>query len=247
MNFGFLSTIDNLLLPYLINTAKKNGVNNIFVFLDSKGLSEKNKKIFQKRTNGRFGENINSDNYLLHLNNLNVPFYFVDNHNSEVAIKLYSLLKIDCLINAGTPRKICNKLLDKKIITEGVINIHPGKLPEYRGCSAVEWAILNNDQIFNTIHYMETEYDTGPIIKIESYEFNSNYSYVDIRSEVYIRGLDLLCIVLKNLQEKDFSFKDAYEQNNLNAKYWGPIPPNLEDTSIEKVNNKKYYFQKLIN
>ncbi len=245
MNFGFLSTLDNLLLPHTIKNAKKNGVKNIFVFLDEKGISKKDKAIFQKRTNQRFGDNINSNNYLLELSNLNIPFYFVDNHNSDFSIQLFSLLKIDCLINAGTPRKIGSKLLNKKVIPEGVINIHPGKLPEYRGCSAVEWAILNDDQIFNTVHYMDEDYDTGPIIRLESYEFNKESTYVDIRTEIYLKGINLLSIVLRNLQDKTLSSKDAQKQTHLNAKYWSPIPHNLEDSSIEKANNKEYTFQNI--
>lgn len=245
MNFGFLSTLDNLLLPYTIKNAKNHGIKNIFVFLDEKGTSQKDKKIFQKRTQGRFGDDIKPHDYLQELSNLNVPFYFVENHNSDRAIELYSLLKIDCLINAGTPRKISSKLLNKKNIPQGVLNIHPGKLPEYRGCSAVEWAIHNDDQIFNTVHYMEEDYDTGPLIKTEPYEFASNSTYVDIRSEVYLKGINLLCTVVKSLQNKTFSYKDAKKQNNLKAQYWAPTPEKLEDSIIEKANNKKYTYQNL--
>ena len=247
MNFGILSTLDCLLLPYIIKESKNNGIKNIIVFLDGKGTSEKDKNLFQKRTRGRFGNNINTNNYLFELSNLNIPFYFVDNHNSETSIELYSQLQIDCLINGGTPRKICSKLLDEKIIPQGVINLHPGKLPEYRGCSAVEWAILNDDQIFNTIHYLDEDYDTGPIIESESYKFKTDSTYVDIRSEVYLKGINLLCTTIKKIQDMKFSLKDAQKQSNLNAHYWDPIPKNLEDSSIEKANNKKYTFQNLEN
>ena len=247
MNFGFLSTLDNLLLPYTIKKAKDLGIKNIFVFLDEKGESKKDKKIFQKRTKGRFGDDTKSNDYLLELSDLNVPFYFVSNHNSDLSIELYSLLNIDCLINAGTPRKISKKLLNKKIIPQGVLNLHPGKLPEYRGCSAVEWAILNDDQIFNTVHYMEEDYDTGPLIKTEPYQFESNSTYVDIRSEVYLKGINLLCDVIKKIQNKEFSYKDAQKQDDSKAQYWNPIPEDIEDSSIEKANNKMYSYQNLGN
>ena len=59
MNFGFLSTLDNLLLPYTIKNAKNHGIKNIFVFLDEKGTSQKDKKIFQKRTQRRQFRNFN--------------------------------------------------------------------------------------------------------------------------------------------------------------------------------------------
>lgn len=44
----------------------------------------------------------------------------------------------------------------------GTINLHRGKLPEYRGLEPVKRAILNGDkQIFITAHKMAEEYDTG--------------------------------------------------------------------------------------
>ena len=94
---------------------------------------------------------------------------------------------------------------------------------------------------------MEEDYDTGPIIKTESYEFASNSTYVDIRSEVYFKGINLLCNSVKNIQNKVFSYKDAQKQNNLKAQYWAPITENLEDCAIEKANNKKYAYQNLGN
>ena len=74
------------------------------------------------------------------------------------------------MISIGTPRKISKELIDA--IPQGIINIHPGYLPHFRGCSAVEWSLLEGFPITNTLHYMSEDYDSGDIIGI--YRVNIN-------------------------------------------------------------------------
>ena len=47
----------------------------------------------------------------------------------------------------------------------GFTNVHPGKLPWYRGRSSVHWAIINNEsELGVTVHLMDEGVDTGPIL-----------------------------------------------------------------------------------
>ena len=68
--------------------------------------------------------------------------------DSEGVDKFYQ--KIDLLVNAGTPRILKSNLLKAPSI--GVINCHPGILPDFRGCTCVEWAIYLDQPIGNTVH-----------------------------------------------------------------------------------------------
>jgi methionyl-tRNA formyltransferase len=50
----------------------------------------------------------------------------------------------------------------------GVLNIHPGPLPEYRGCHPVEHAMLDGATEFGaTLHLCDSGIDTGPIVDEE--------------------------------------------------------------------------------
>ena len=69
-------------------------------------------------------------------------------------------------------------------MSNGVVNIHPGLLPKYRGCSCTEWAILNDEKIGNTAHYMDSEYDSRPIIIKESYDFKKEDNYENVRTKI---------------------------------------------------------------
>jgi methionyl-tRNA formyltransferase len=47
----------------------------------------------------------------------------------------------------------------------GFTNVHPGKLPWYRGRSSVHWAIINNEgELGVTVHLMNDGIDTGDIL-----------------------------------------------------------------------------------
>ncbi len=137
-------------------------------------------------------------------------------------VSLCQSLGIGCLINAGTPRKISNRIL--AAMPHGVVNVHPGILPEYRGCSAVEWAIYNDSQVGNTAHFMGEGYDTGPIIRTEAYEFARDADYQSIRIHVYRAGCDLAGRALSLIQDTGITPRDATMQDETKASYWDPIP-----------------------
>jgi len=49
--------------------------------------------------------------------------------------------------------------------TLGAVNVHDALLPEYAGFGAVNWAVRNGEDATGlTVHYMDEELDTGPII-----------------------------------------------------------------------------------
>jgi len=46
-----------------------------------------------------------------------------------------------------------------------ILNVHSGKLPEYRGANVLNWAIINGEEhIGVTFHLVDRSIDTGPII-----------------------------------------------------------------------------------
>ena len=62
------------------------------------------------------------------------------------------------------PRKITDPLLS--LPTKGFVNYHPGPLPKYKGPKESTDAINNREiQWGGTVHKMDEDYDTGPIIE----------------------------------------------------------------------------------
>jgi len=235
---GLLSTLSNPLLPIFINKMAEQQVDNVVVICDSKNWDEKSANIWKSRTNN--GAHIDSSQTIYEHCTKSMSFYFVGSHNSDQLLELCSAYRIECLVNAGTPRKISRNIIDE--IPKGIVNIHPGALPSYKGSSAVEWSILNNHRVANTAHFMNEEYDSGPIIEVERYAVPSNYSYQQIRSFVYIKGCELAAKTLLGINKGDISYERATIQNPDEGKYWPTIPEADMQAVLDKIRKKTYSY-----
>lgn len=230
-----LTTINEPLLPYYIESLLHQKLNNLVVICDSKLFTEHDFQVWEERTKGVFS-NSNIYNYEAE----QIPFHFVKNHNDATTQELIENLGVSVLLNAGTPRKLSTNIIN--LVKHGIINIHPGILPKYRGCSAVEWAILNDDMIGNTAHFMSENYDQGPIIQIERYIFSSGMDYVSIREKVYREGCALAGKVLKTVFKNNMLPSDGIIQDESLSRYWKPIPDDKFKEVLKKINEKNILF-----
>lgn len=59
-------------------------------------------------------------------------------------------------------------ILDRTIVENSqisILNLHGGKLPEYRGANVLNWALINGEkEIGITLHVVDEGIDTGPIL-----------------------------------------------------------------------------------
>ena len=218
MKIGLLSTLNHPMLPHYLRSLYREGFTEISVICDLQALSSRDLNIIEERTSGRFKNIENEDAFGFSSSLSRAAFFFVRNHNTPECIELIKKLQLNCLVNAGTPRKLGKRLLDATPI--GVINIHPGSLPKYRGCSSVEWSIYNNDDIANTVHLMNEEYDAGPILTIETYDKHLFSNYQDLRCHLYQSAFDLLPKALTGLNTGKYEFT---KQNEDKAISWKPM------------------------
>ena len=89
----------------------------------------------------------------------------------------------------------------------GIINIHPGILPNYAGCNCVEWALLNNDPVGITAHFMDKNYDSGPIISKKHINLSLCKTYEDIRIKVYLETIKMMRYILMQILKKNINIK----------------------------------------
>ncbi len=78
------------------------------------------------------------------------------------------------------------------VAPKGFTNVHPGKLPWYRGRAAIHWALINNEsEIGVTVHLMSARVDSGDILVQRSVpvSFEDNYGSVIPRIRAIIPGL----------------------------------------------------------
>jgi len=213
--------MDAPILSLTITSLFEEGVYDLVVICDSRGLNNKDREIWSERM-GQPYEHIDFGCPPIYEIERKVPFYFVKNHNDENTLEIIETLGVNYLLNAGTPRRVGEKLLN---VTKGVVNVHPGVLPEYKGCTVVEWALFNGETVGNTAHFMNAGYDTGPIIEIERYPDLSEASYTTVRREVTLRSARLAARVSRAIAEGRMSFDSARPQHEDDGRYWSPIPP----------------------
>jgi len=62
-----------------------------------------------------------------------------------------------------------------------IINCHAGHLPKYRGRNVLNWALINGENFFYiTIHYIDKNIDTGPILLRKKFKIKFNDTYYSI-------------------------------------------------------------------
>jgi methionyl-tRNA formyltransferase len=83
----------------------------------------------------------------------------------------------------------------------GVINLHSGLLPDYRGVMATFWAMLNGeDELVATLHYIaDGTIDTGGIIANTKIKVHQEKSYLWHVLSLYVGGCKLIEQAIENV------------------------------------------------
>ena len=161
----------------------------------------------------------NSGNLSLAAKNANIPFYKCKNLSSAKSILREN--KVDIVLAS------VNNLVDVDTLQSasyGWINTHCGPLPKYAGLDAPFWCLFNNEPMFAvTLHYMDTHFDTGPIIN-QKFIKNKGQSYFDLVKSLFKEALILHCIFLEDFKP---SCEDALKQNHLISTYYNR--PSIKD------------------
>jgi len=90
-----------------------------------------------------------------------VPRYKVPHHNRRQCRELLEELEPNLGVLGGT-RIISRRVLE--IPPDGMLNSHPGLLPEVRGSASVAWSIYHDVPIGSTCHFIDPDIDTGDIV-----------------------------------------------------------------------------------
>lgn len=136
-------------------------------------------------------------------------------NTAEMVTKLKSY-QADLFVLSGY-----NKIL-KPLIFEipplGTINLHGGKLPEYRGAAPINWQIINGESTGGcSIIFVDEGIDTGDIILQERYPI----SPVDTHASVLEKTLEIFPRLLVNVLEDLGTGKvQAEKQDPLEGCYY---------------------------
>ncbi|MFZ3091838.1 MAG: formyltransferase family protein [Nitrospirota bacterium] len=91
------------------------------------------------------------------------PLFYFHDVNAPRTLSIIKDFAPDVIFN-HMPQRICLPLI--QIPPLGIVNIHPGLLPEYQGMGSCLWPLINKAHFQGvTLHYIDSEeIDAGPII-----------------------------------------------------------------------------------
>ena len=119
----------------------------------------------------------------IQLANLNVPHVTVKIHNSEEVMPHLQHLELDLIVFGGT-RIIRGEILDYP--SDGVINSHPGLLPDCRGSASPAWSVYHDIPIGSSTHFCDNGIDTGDLLLRREFPVKRGMNYEDLCYETLV-------------------------------------------------------------
>jgi len=120
-----------------------------------------------------------------------IPLIKTTDVNDEKTITAIKRLKPDILLSNNF-----SQILKKEIIeipSIATINLHPGKLPFYRGLLPHFWAMVHGEQKGGvTLHYVDEGIDTGAVIDEKEFPIEKHDSFYSVWKKTAHHFYDLL-------------------------------------------------------
>jgi methionyl-tRNA formyltransferase len=123
----------------------------------------------------------------------------LNNINSESGLEILAAQQPELIISIRFGVIIKADVI--AIPKHGVINLHSGVLPDYRGVMASFWALLNDEQqLGTTLHFInDATIDTGEIIATSLIKAQPDKSYLWHVLELYKQGSQLIVNAIKQI------------------------------------------------
>ena len=139
-----------------------------------------------------------------------------ENPNDKETESFFKSFNADVFVAAGYGKILKQHVIDTPKIMS--INLHAGKLPEYRGSSPLNWALINGETSFTlTIIKLDAGVDSGDIILDKTFAIGINDTIRDLHGITNAEFPSMLVKALDSIADGSYVLKS---QNNLNASYY---------------------------
>ncbi|MDX1918662.1 MAG: formyltransferase family protein [Candidatus Caenarcaniphilales bacterium] len=151
-------------------------------------------------------------------NQYKIPYIAIEQQDiSNQLGNWLSKIRPDVAFVLTFPYKIPANVL--KIPKHGFFNWHTGILPEFRGPDPIFWEILNQEQFGGiTIHQMDQNFDTGPIVYIDKVPILPEDTYGQHIQKLAISATKCTHFLLEKLTSDPASLR-FYRQDDQKADY----------------------------
>ncbi len=141
-----------------------------------------------------------SQDQVIFLNQNEIP-YKIPGKLSTIEIKEWvQEMDLDLGVSVGYDKKLPGWLVAQP--EHGTANIHPALLPRYRGANPYFWVIKNREEkTGTTLHYMDEQFDTGPIISQQTISLEGNETMGEIFFELNNIGCSLALNLINQVKK----------------------------------------------
>ena len=147
---------------------------------------------------------------------MKIPIYSPERPNSKPFEKQIKAYNSDLFILAGYGKILSNNIIE--LPRKMCINLHAGKLPEYRGSSPLNWALINGEDCFSlSIIQLTKRIDAGPVLFEKTFSIEENTTIVDLHKIANMEFPRMLNTTIEQLDNNTFR---ARTQNESEASYY---------------------------
>lgn len=114
--------------------------------------------------------------------NLEIPYFAIDHNDAQQLEKLISQYAVQLAIISGARILSANVIA---LFAKGIINFHPGKIPETSGLDAFFYTLKNGAPAGVTTHYIDHRVDAGKLIRYSELIVNATDEPDDIIENTY--------------------------------------------------------------
>ena len=152
---------------------------------------------------------IKNKNFNISKKKLEIFNSIIDTSNINNLSGKLSGIKNSGIISIGFPFIIPKAIYSKHLIA---LNIHPTLLPKYRGPTSGAYVFINEEKYSgSTVHLMEENPDSGPILAQSKVEIKNFDNILSLKRKVYETEPKLLLEALKRL-DNNFKLKPQDEK-----------------------------------
>lgn len=205
---------------------RKNKISNIAIIGRTKTLYQTAKmlnengfkiKIIITSTSADY-DCVTPDDFKKLANKINAEYIFTKNINDVEIQKKIRKADLDLGISINNPLLISKKTING--FKFGILNLHAGDLPKYRGNATANWAILNDEkQIIITVHKMNEGLDSGDIIIKNRFQVKEQTTITDFYNYLENKGPDLLLKAIESLKSGKKLKKQTKTERNILRTY----------------------------
>ena len=200
-------------------------------------IGDEEREKFLKRIEGNpVAPTIEDQLNTLRTNGIDVPHVNVPIHNTEQVMPHIEGVELDLIVFGGT-RIIRGAILDHP--KGGVINSHPGLLPDCRGSASPAWSVYHDIPIGSTTHFCDNGIDTGDILLRREIGVQRGMTYEDLCYETLVLAGVLMKEALMAWESNEWASM-RMKQGESNWPTFRNAPPEILEVVDQKLKEQTY-------